>query len=267
MKILVCVKQVPETEASIVIDTSNKGIQRDHIDKWKMNRYDEAAVEEALQIKDTFPDTTVDIISAGPSRSEIAIRRAIGMGADSGIHILTDNQGDRDPFAVASWISVYARSYDLILAGVMSEDAMQGLVGPLIAENLALPCATAVIHEQLRPEKNCVYIEREIEGGFREQLELNLPAVLTVQTGINQPRYPSLSNLLRANKTELGTVDAARFEHPTEMLEVIRLVYPQKIRECLLLKGSQPEKVEQLLRILHEKSFLLPNRRQNGNTN
>jgi electron transfer flavoprotein beta subunit len=256
MKILVCVKQVPETEASIVIDTSNKGIQGDLINEWKMNRYDEAAVEEALQIKNAFPDTTIDIISVGPPRSEIAIKRAIGMGADSGIHIVTDNQGDLDPFAVASWISAFARNYDLILAGVMSEDAMQGLVGPLIAENLALLCATAVIYEELGSKKKRVYIEREIEGGFREQLELNLPAVLTVQTGINQPRYPSLSNLLRANKTELVIVDAAKLEHPAERLEVMRLAYPQKLREGLFLEGSQQEKAEQLLKILGQKFFI-----------
>ena len=256
MKILVCVKQVPETEASIVIDTTNKGIQRDLINEWKMNRYDEAAVEEALQIKDAFPDTTIDIISVGPPRSEIAIKRAIGMGADSGIHIVTDNEDYLDPFAVASWIAAYARNYDLILAGVMSEDVMQGLVGPLIAENLVLPCATAVIYEELWPEKNRVYIEREIEGGFREQLELNLPAVLTVLTGINQPRYPSLSNLRRANKTELATVVAAKLEHPAERLEVIRLAYPRKMRDGLFLKGSQKEKVEQLLQLLEEKSCI-----------
>ena len=256
MKILVCVKQVPETEASIVIDTSNKGIQRDLINEWKMNRYDEAAVEEALQIKEAFPNTTIDIISVGPPRAEIAIKRAMGMGADGGIHIVTDNEKYSDPFAIASWIAVYAKNYDLILAGVMSEDAMQGLVGPLIAENVALPCATAVIYEQLWPKKKRFYLEREIEGGFREQIELDLPAVLTVQTGINQPRYPSLSNLLRANKTELVTIDAAKLEYPSERLGMIRLAYPRKLREGLFFKGSQQAKAEQLLQLLEEKSFI-----------
>ena len=256
MKILVCVKQVPETEASIVIDTSNRGIQKDLIDEWKMNRYDEAAVEEALQIKDAFPDTTIDIISVGPPRVETAIKRSIGMGADSGIHIVTDDEDNPDPFDVASWIAVYARTYDLILAGVMSEDSMQGLVGPLIAENLVLPCVTAVIYEKLGPEKKHVYIEREIEGGFREQLEINLPAVLTVQTGINQPRYPSLSNLLRANKTELVTADAAKLEHLAQRLKVVQLTYPRKLRAALFLEGSRQDKAEQLLQILHEKSFV-----------
>jgi electron transfer flavoprotein beta subunit len=256
MKILVCVKQVPETEASIAIDPSGKGIETELINEWKMNRYDEAAVEEALQIKEAYPDTTIDIISVGPPRSENAIKRAIGMGADSGIHIVTANHGEPDPFATAAWIAEYARSYDLILAGVMSEDAMQGLVGPLIAENLGLPCATAVIYEKLGPKKNRVYIEREIEGGFREQLELNLPAVLTVQTGINQPRYPSLSNLLRANNTELRTVDAATLTHPGQKLEVYRLAYPRKLRDGLYLEGSQQEKAEQLLQILVNISFI-----------
>ena len=256
MKILVCVKQVPETEASVVIDPSGKEIERDFIDEWKMNRYDEAAVEEALQIKAAYLDTIIDIISVGPPRSEIAIKRAMGMGADSGIHIVTDNHADPDPFAVSAWISEFARSYDLIFAGVMSEDSMQGLVGPLIAENLVLPCATAVIYQKIEPDKNRVYIEREIEGGFREKLELHLPAVLTIQTGINQPRYPTLSNLLRANNTELQTVDAATLLHPAERLEIHRLAYPQKQRDGLALAGSQREKAEQLLQILHEKSFI-----------
>jgi electron transfer flavoprotein beta subunit len=256
MKILVCVKQVPETEAPIAIDPSSKGIETDLINEWKMNRYDEAAVEEALQIREAYPDTIIDIISVGPPRAEIAIKRAIGMGADSGIHIVTDNHGDPDPFAVAAWIAEYACSYDLVLAGVMSEDAMQGLVGPLIAENLTRPCATAVVYEKLGLKKKRVYIEREIEGGFREQLALNLPAVLTVQTGINQPRYPTLSNLLRANNTKLRKVDATTLTHPIEKLEVHRLTYPRKLREGLFLQGSQQEKVEQLLRLLHEKSFI-----------
>ena len=256
MKILVCVKQVPETEASIAIDPSGRGVETDLINEWKMNRYDEAAVEEALRIKEAYPDTIIDIISVGPPRSENVIKRAIGMGADSGIHIVTDYFHEPGPFVTAAWIAEYARGCDLILTGVMSEDAMQGLVGPLIAENLSLPCSTAVIFEKLGPEKSRVYIEREIEGGFREQLELNLPAVLTVQTGINQPRYPSLSNLLRANNTELVTVDAATLIHPAENCKVIRSAYPRKLREGLFLEGSQHDKVEQLLDLLEKKSFV-----------
>jgi electron transfer flavoprotein beta subunit len=258
MKILVCVKQVPETDAVIEIDDDSGWVQAAGSDELKMNRYDESAVEEAIRIKETLPDTKIDIISVGPQRSETVIKRAIGMGADNGIHIVTENEGYLDPFLAASWIAVLARktSYDLILAGVMSEDAMQGLVGPLIAENLSRPCATAVIFARLSPEKNQVYVEREIEGGLRERLELNLPTVLTIQTGINTPRYPSLSNLLRANKMELTTIDAEKLEQPVGRQTVVRVAYPRKLRDGIFLKGSQKEKAAQLLQILCEKSFI-----------
>lgn len=262
MKILVCVKQVHETDAVIEIDDDSRWVQSAGSDELKMSRYDESAVEEAIRIKEslkeTLTDTTIDIISVGPPRSEAVIKRAIGMGADNGIHIVIDNEGYLDPFLAASWIAVPARKtgYDLILAGVMSEDDMQCMVGPLIAENLSLPCATAVIFARLSPENNQVYVEREIEGGFREQLEIHLPAVLTIQTGINTPRYPSLSNLLRANNTELITIDAAKLEQPVGRQAVVRVAYPRKLRDGIFLKGSQKEKAAQLLQILYEKSFI-----------
>ncbi len=258
MRILVCVKQVPETDAVIEIDDDSRWAHAGGAEDLRMNRYDEPAVEEALRIREAFPDTTIDIISVGPPRWEAVVKRAIGMGANSGIHIVTEKEGYLDPFFVASWIAAWAQNngYDLILAGVMSEDTLQGLVGTLIAENLSLPCATAVIFERLFPEKNQVYVEREIEGGFREQLELKLPAVLTIQTGINTPRYPSLSNLLRANNMELITIDAAKLEQPPARQDVIRVAYPQKSRDGIFLKGSQKEKAVKLLQILYEKSFI-----------
>lgn len=258
MRILVCVKQVPETDAVIEIDDDSRWVQAAGSGELKMNRYDESAVEEAIRIKETLPDTTVDILSVGPPRSETVIKRAIGMGADNGIHIVVEKKGCLDPFLTAFWIADSARkkNYDLILAGVMSEDAMQGMVGPLIAENLSLPCATAVIFTRLSPENSQVYVEREIEGGFREKLELHLPAVLTIQTSINTPRYPSLSNLLRANKMGLKTIDAAKLEQLAGRQVVVRVAYPRKLRNGVFLKGSQKEKAAQLLQILYEKSFV-----------
>jgi electron transfer flavoprotein beta subunit len=223
-----------------------------------MNRYDESAVEEALRIKESFSDTIVDIISVGPPHSETIVKRAIGMGADKGIHIVTETRDYIDPFLVASWISTLAGKgkYDLILTGAMSEDAMHGLVGPLIAENLTLPCATVVIFQRLLPETNRIYVEREIEGGFREQLELMLPAVLAIQTGINTPRYPSLSNLMRANKMELEAFEAANLQKPLHRQEIVGMGYPEKSRAGIFLKGSQDQKAAQLIKILHEKSFI-----------
>jgi electron transfer flavoprotein beta subunit len=258
MRILVCVKQVPETDAFIEIDDNSRWIRVDRIDVLRMNRYDESAVEEALRIKESFSDTTIDIISVGPPHSEAIVKRAIGMGADNGIHIVAEKEEFLDPFLVASWISVLAGKgkYDLILAGAMSEDTMQGLVGPLIAEYLSFPCATVVIFQRLLPETNRIYVEREVEGGFREQLELILPAVLTIQTGINTPRYPSLSNLLRANAMELKVFEAATRKQSLPRQEIGRVAYPEKLRAGISLSGSLDQKVAQLLKILYEKSFL-----------
>jgi electron transfer flavoprotein beta subunit len=258
MKILVCVKQVPESEAPIEINDSTHWIQTDRATSYRMNRFDEFAVEEALLIQENFQGTTIDVISVGPDRSAIVVRRALGMGAGHGIHIITEHQGYLDPFIIASWIGAYARTknYDLILTGVMAEDAMQGQVGPMIAETLSLPCATSCIFERLSPDTGTIYVEREIEGGYRDTLELKLPAVLTLQSGTNKPRYPSLSNILRAKKRDLETIDAGSFEQPTPRQDVSWVEFPRKSRSGVVFEGTQQEKAAQLLQILEKKSLI-----------
>ncbi len=258
MKILVCVKQVREPESDIKIDDSGRRIFADKSTSYRMNRFDEFAVEEALLIRETFPHTSIDVISLGPARSAMVVKRALGMGADHGIHIITGGQDLLDPFVVASLISSYARNnnYDLILSGVMAEDDMQGQVGPIIAELLSMPWATSAIFENLSPESGSIYVEREIEGGYRDCLELRLPAVLTVQSGINEPRYPSLSNVLRAKKQDLETIDANVLNTVPPRQSLARMAYPQKSRSGLVLTGSQPEKASKLLHILRNKSLI-----------
>ena len=198
------------------------------------------------------------MVSAGPERVTEAIKRSIGMGADGGIHIATGSEGYHSSFEIAAWIAEYARNkaYDLIFTGAISEDNMQGQVGPMIAGQLARACATAVISEKIAADKKSVYVEREIEGGNRNTLQLRLPAVLTIQSGINTPRYPSLSNLLRANKLKLNKIsatDLARHDCHEELLQVI---YPQKTRSGTVLKGTEEEKATQLIHILRERAFL-----------
>ena len=223
-----------------------------------MNRFDESAVEEALLIREAREDAKVDVLSVGPERASMAVKRALGMGADHGVHILTENGGYENPLTIASLIASYAadKGYDLILAGVMAEDSMQGQVGPMTAELLSLPCATSVVLEKISPEKGAIYVEREIEGGYRDALELNLPAVLTIQTGINKPRYPSLSNILRAKKQNLEVVEGSGLKGLDPREDVVKAHYPQKAREGMVLEGSQAEKAVQLLKILREKSLI-----------
>ena len=258
MKILVCVKQVPESDAPIKIDTATGWILTEEISGFKMNRLDEFAVEEAVLIKAEFNHTSIEVVTVGPDRSAAVVRRSIGMGADSGAHIVTEFEKYQSSFEIAGRIAAYARdrTYDLILTGAMSEDNMQGQVGPMIAAQLDLPWATFVIFAKIADDEKTVYVEREIEGGCRDTLELQLPAVLTIQSGINTPRYPSLSNLLRANRMELNKIQAGSLAQGASSEIIDRVAYPQKSRSGMVLKGTAEEKATQLIRILREKALL-----------
>jgi electron transfer flavoprotein beta subunit len=258
MKILVCVKQVPDTESPIQIDDRADWIRTDEISEFKMNRLDEFAVEEAVLIKAASLDTEIDAITVGPDRCAEVLKRSIGMGADNGIHIIEESDNYLTSFEISSMIAEYARDkcYDLIFTGVVSEDNMQGQVGPMIAAHLALPWATAVIFEKIAPDKKAVYVEREIEGGSRDILELQLPAVLTIQSGINTPRYPTLSNLLRANQQNMEKIKAADLAPASPKEYLVQVVYPKKSRDGRVLSGTRREKAAQLLTILREKALL-----------
>jgi len=258
MKILTCVKQVINLEGDIKLDPENQWIVIDQATDFNYNRFDEYAVEEAVLIKENFKNTTIDIISVGPERASAAIKRTQGMGADHGIHILTKAEGYISPFRIAGWIASIAkeRHYDLILTGVMSEDEMQGQVGPTIAAFLGWPCATAVIAEKISPDRKSVYVEREIEGGFKDTLEMKLPAVLTIQTGINEPRYPTLTHMLRAKREKIEIIDAEQREQPHPRQIMVEIIPPRKMRSGLVLNGDRKEKAIQLLKILNERAII-----------
>jgi len=258
MNILVCVKQVPETEAVISIDQTSQWVSAGGAAVYRMNRFDECAVETAVQIKEKVPGTTLHILSVGPERSGEVIRRAVGMGADSGSHIVTSSGGFMDPSVLAGWMANVSEvsDADLILCGAMSEDLMQGQVGPLLAECLSRPCATAVIHVEILADGKGVRVEREIEGGYREAVALQFPTLLTIQTGINQPRYPSLSNLLRANRMALKTLHVDEMDAPRPFQTVKQVTPPRKLRESVFLEGSSEQKAEQLINILSHRSLI-----------
>lgn len=258
MKILVCVKQVPGSDTTIHIKEDGSWVDMDSFDEFKMNRLDEFAVEEAIRLKETLSDVSIDVISVGPSRAVDALRRSIGMGADNGVHIVHADESHLAPVSIASWIAQYAKNHDyaLILTGAMSEDGMNGQTGPMIAAHLGLPCATGVIFEKVASDEKTIYVEREIEGGKRDTLELNLPAVLTIQSGNNIPRYPVLSKLLKANKQKLETIESTSLPKPETGEDVIRVAYPQKLRAGTVLEGSRQDKVRALLQILRDKALL-----------
>lgn len=258
MKILVCVKQVIDSNESLVLDERTGELSYNPHTSYRMNRFDEFALEEALLIRERLPGSVVDALSMGPERVGSSLHRALGMGADHAIHILDGAEGYISPFAVASLIAACAgsRNYDLIIAGVMAEDTMAGQTGQLIAALLDLPCATSVIREEIWHERAEILVEREIETGSRETVRLELPAVISIQPGINSPRYPSFSKVMRARSYRQEVVKAEDLGTP-ESREIRRSVrIPEATAQGIFVEGSPREKARKLVRILHEKSIL-----------
>jgi len=261
MKLLVCVKQVPDSEGPLSINQEGSWVTYEDKTTFRMNRFDEFALEEALLIRDHIShdkQTSIAAVSVGPPRATLTLKKAMAMGADEGIHILGDQDRYMSPFDTASLIASYAKdkAYDIILAGVMAEDDMYCIVGQFIAEILEYPCATSVTHQEIINDGSEISVEREIESGRRECLRLNLPAVLTIQSGINTPRYASLSNIIRARDKKIITIDSGNLISQDKREELVSLSYPEPSSKGLFIDGTQREKAQTLLRILHEKSFI-----------
>ena len=263
MNILVCVKAVPDFD--LLVGSAN--LSDIHFDPLKrvddttelhMNRFDESAVEEAVLIKEQLAQTSIDIVSLGPEGAQKAIKRAIGMGADNGIHINADYARACDAMQTARAIAAIAseKSYYLILTGVMSEDMMQFQVGPMLAAYLDIPWASAVVWTELHSEKSLIAVEQELEGGKKALIELDLPALITIQTGINIPRYPSLSNMLRANKTGVSEIAMDSLDLGDKSYKVADYAPPEKKPACRVIDGTPEEKAKKLIHMLKQKSLL-----------
>ena len=258
MKILVCIKAVPDPEHVIYAGSDSLKIHANESTDMKMSRFDEFVVEESVLIKECYPETTIDAISVGPETALKAVKRAMGMGADFGIHIVSDYQIACDAMAVSGYIAQIAKekNYDLILCGIMSEDMMQFQVGPMIAQRMELPWTTAVIHETLKSDEKMISVERELEGGLSEILDIRLPALLTVQSGINEPRYPSLSKILRATDSVIARIPAETLMPIKSPCRTIGYSFPEKKRDGLVFDGTSTEKADKLLQVLKKKSLI-----------
>lgn len=263
MKILVCIKQVPDDDAPVAPNDSGTRWRAAEGADWRANRYDEHALEEALRIREAIPGTRIDAVSAGPPRVRAALRRALEMGADEGILILMEEDANPMPSEISALLATWAegRGYDLILAGTLSEDDMHGQTGPMLAARLDWPWATSAVRLDVRPgeqaglEGPCIVVEREMEGGRREILAIRLPAVVAVQTGINRPRYPALSHVLRARSQGLTEVPADTLPAPEIRERSLRVSAPPAA-SCRFLEGTTEEKAMELLRILRDRSLL-----------
>lgn len=257
MKILVCIKQVMDRDARLEVEPGGRWPVEGADSAFRISRFDEQALEEALLLKDRNPAAEIHVLSLGPERAALAVGRALAKGADHGVHLLDDSPC-LPAFNTAAHIAEYARGrgFDLILTGVMSEDAMQSQVGPMLAAMLALPCAVAVVALETGPNKKDVLVESELVGGRREKISVPLPALLTIQSSGSQPRYPSLSNIMKARGKTIFTVDMPGGKAIRDSDIFRSLAPPQKPVKGQILYGTTGEKAGQLLQILNGRSLL-----------
>lgn len=249
------VKQVPDTATKIRINDSKSGILLDGI-KWVINPYDEFAIEEALRLKEKHGGEVV-ALAFGPDRVEEAIRQTLAMGADRAVHIKSDAEVDSQVVARALAQVAREEGFDLILTGKQAVDDDAAQVGPLVAVELEIPQVTVVLKLEVDPEAKRIRAERELEGAM-EVVELPMPAVLTAQRGLNEPRYPTLPNIMKAKKKEvkLKALEELGVDL-TPYVQVEELTLPPERPEPKILTGEPEETARELVRLLHEEAKVL----------
>jgi electron transfer flavoprotein beta subunit len=259
MKIVVCVKQVPDTETRVKIAPDGVGIAEGDVN-WIVSPYDEFAVEEALRIKEAKGGEVV-LVSVGPERVQAALRNGLAMGADSAIHVKDPLLDKADPAATALALAAAIRTlapFDLILAGQQGVGGDNGQVPGLLAEILDLPQVTVVVKIELQEGK--AVVEREIEGG-RETWETFLPAVLSTQKGLNEPRYASLKGIMAAKKKPIQALDLAGLglaaADVAPKTAVVSMELPPSRPAVRLIEGDPAVQAKELLRLLHEEAKVI----------
>lgn len=250
MKIAVCVKRVPDSETRVKIASDGKSLDEAGV-KFILNPYDEFAVEEALRRKEQAGAGEVVVIALGPAAAQETIRTALAMGADRGV-LLQADRVPADGLAVAKALAaeLKAGGYDLILLGKMAIDDYNHQVGPMVAELLDLPCVTTVAHLEIADGRGVA--EREVEGGV-EVVEFPLPAVLTTDKGLNEPRYPALKGIMAAKKKPLEVKPVSL---GTGGVDVLAMSPPPERKDGKIV-GEGAAAVPELVRLLREEAKVL----------
>ncbi len=255
MNILVCIKQVPDMESKFKINGAGSWYDSGDL-AWRMNEYDEYAVEQAVQLKEkTGGDLTV--LCIGPERVKETMKKALAMGCDRGVHVADDEFFKKDSFSIAAVIAEFAKtkSFDLIFTGMQSQDRGSGQVGVIIAEMLGIPSVTTIVSFVF--DNNTITVKRELEGGLKAVIKAPVPALVTCQLGLNTPRYPTLPNIMKAKKKELLSIPVAELLNVSAHQETTSLFFPEKKGGGLVLEGETGDVADKLINILKEKTAVL----------
>ena len=244
MKIIVCIKQVPAKDAPLAV--AGNWIKESDIG-FEMNEPDSYALEEALRLKEKHSGEVI-ALSMGPDRVKQTIKEALAKGADRGIHIADDNFAQLDPLGSATALAAAIRNEkpDLVLTGLQSDDHGFGQTGVLLAGLLDLPHATLIM--QIEVAGAMMKLKRELEAGWFQHLECPLPAVLSIQSGINKVRYATLKGIMAAKKKEIASVTRESLGVSTEATQKIEKIYvPTKTKKTEFLTGTPKEVATKLV--------------------
>ena len=262
MDIIVCVKHVPETaEAELKIDATGKGIDRTGL-VFDINEWDDYALEEAVRIREK-QGGTVTAITIGADDSDTTLRKCLARGADKAIRMTDPKFNDSDGYATAKILhsAIKTLHFDLILTGMQAGDDGQATVGPILAEMLKIPHATMV--KKIELATGTAKVNRELEGGLEEQVEVKTPALLSVQTGINEPRYVSIMGIRKAMQKEIKLMtlaDTGLTENDVgaagSWVKIENMYVPPVEKQAEFIKGSPDEIATRITEILKSRGLI-----------
>jgi electron transfer flavoprotein beta subunit len=238
VNIIVCIKQVPAKDAPLSI--AGNWIRESDIG-FEMNEPDSYALEEALRLKEKHGGEVI-ALSMGPERVKQTMKEALAKGADRGIHIADDNFAQLDPLGSAKSLAaaIKQQKYDLVLTGLQSDDQGFGQTGVLLAGVLDVPHATIIMAIEVDGQK--MKLKRELEAGWFQHMECPLPAVLTIQSGINKVRYATLKGIMAAKKKEITTIARESLGVSVEPTQRVEKIYvPTKTKKTEFLTGTPKE--------------------------
>ena len=253
MNIAVCIKRVPETaEAAVNIDSSEKHIIEDQL-VFDINEADNYALEEALLLKEKS-EGEITLFTVGPKEADEVMKMGLAKGATKGVRITPENLDTIDSYGIAKLLAeqIRAGNFDLVLTGCITSDAGNSQVGVTLAELLGIPHATLVIKAEI--EDGNATVQRELEGGLLEELNIKLPALFTIQTGINEPRYASILGIKRASQKEIKVIENVTVEGMKT--EIVKMFYPPAGKMAEILEGGVEEVSGKLCEILKGKGLL-----------
>lgn len=257
MNILVLVKQTPDTESKIKLNSDNTAVETGDL-KYIINPYDEYAIEEAIKLSEKFADSKVTLVCLGGAamkETTETLRKGLAMGATDAILIDSAGLNTACPFLTAGVLfqSVSQLKYDIILAGMKAVDDDHASVPTLLAGMLNIPVVNAVVKLTVSPDQKHAECEREGEGG-REVSVTNLPAVFSAQKGLNEPRYPSLKGIMAAKKKEIVNKKA---DPVPPKIKIVKLSTPPPRPAGKIVKGDFPNNVKELASLLRSEAKVI----------